>query len=85
MGNLTSTFCCNWKERSKSQITDCSTWFPQQGQHISIRTFRELNPAPTSSPTSTKTEIQWNGVSSRSTGEVLEEVNRQLMTLQLRR
>nr|AQT01525.1 AC4 protein [Tomato yellow spot virus] len=85
MGNLTSTSCCNWKERSRSRIIDCSTWFPQQGQHISIRTFRELNPAPTSSPTSTRTEIQLNGVNSRSTGEVLEEANRQLMTLQLRR
>ncbi|AAM12374.1 AC4 protein [Sida mottle virus] len=40
MGNLTSTSCCNWKEKSKSQITDCSTWYPQLGQHISIRTYR---------------------------------------------
>ncbi|CAD89705.1 AC4 [Sida micrantha mosaic virus] len=85
MGNLTSTACCNWKERSKSQITDCSTWYPQIGQHVSIRTFRELNPAPTSSPTSTRTEIQLNGGNSRSTEEVLGEANRQLMTLQLTR
>ncbi|AJE29612.1 C4 [Oxalis yellow vein virus] len=85
MGNLTSTSCCNWRERSRSQITDCSTWFPHHGQHISIRTFRELNRAPTSSPTSTRTETPSNGVSFRSTAEVLGEVNRQLMTLQLRR
>nr|AGD98591.1 AC4 protein [Sida mottle virus] len=85
MGNLTSTSCCNWKERVQSQITDCSTWYPQLGQHISIRTYRELSRAPTSSHTSTRTEIQWNGGSSRSTEEVQGEDNRQLMTLQLRR
>nr|QWB14654.1 AC4 protein [Tomato yellow spot virus]QWB14729.1 AC4 protein [Tomato yellow spot virus]QWB14734.1 AC4 protein [Tomato yellow spot virus]QWB14739.1 AC4 protein [Tomato yellow spot virus] len=85
MGNLTSMFCCNWKGKSKSQIKDSSTWYPKQGQHISIRTFRELSHRPTSSPTSTRTEIRWNGGNFRSTDEVLEEVSRRLMTLQRRR
>nr|QTT61845.1 C4 [Opuntia virus 2-DBG_56] len=79
MGNLISTSCFNSKEKSSAQITDCSTWFPQPGQHISIRTFRELNPAPMSSPTSTRMETHWNGDNSRSTADLLEEVNRQLM------
>nr|QTT61675.1 C4 [Opuntia virus 2-DBG_56]QTT61680.1 C4 [Opuntia virus 2-DBG_56]QTT61685.1 C4 [Opuntia virus 2-DBG_56]QTT61690.1 C4 [Opuntia virus 2-DBG_56]QTT61695.1 C4 [Opuntia virus 2-DBG_56] len=79
MGNLISTSCFNSKGKSSAQITDYSTWFPQPGQHISIRTFRELNPAPMSSPTSTRMETHWNGENSRSTAEVLEEVNRQLM------
>ncbi|QOI11361.1 AC4 protein [Cnidoscolus blistering yellow mosaic virus] len=85
MGNLIFTSCCNWKEKSKSRITDCSTWYPQLDQHISIPTFRELNQVPTSSPTSIRTEIHSSGVCSRSTEEVLVAVNRQLMTLHLRR
>nr|ANN23965.1 AC4 [Sida yellow net virus] len=85
MESLISTSFSSSKGNSSARIIDCSTWYPQQGQHISIRTFRELNPAPTSSPTSTKTETQLNGDSSRSTEEVLEEANRQLMMLQLRR
>nr|QHA25151.1 AC4 protein [Tomato yellow spot virus] len=85
MGNLTSTCLSNSKGNSSAQIIDSSTLYPKPGQHISIRTFRELNHRPTSSPTSTRTEIQWNGGNSKSTDEVLEEVSRRLMTLQLRR
>nr|ALF37821.1 cell cycle regulator [Beet curly top virus] len=85
MGNLISTSCFNSKEKFRSQISDYSTWYPQPGQHISIQTFREVNPAPTSSPTSTRTETQLNGGNSRSTVEVLEEVNRQLTTHMPRR
>nr|AAL82825.1 putative AC4 protein [Tomato chlorotic vein virus] len=81
MGNLISTFCFNSKETSVARINDSSTWYPQLGQHISIRTFRELNPAPTSNLTSTKTEILSNGVNSRSTEEVLEAASRQVTTL----
>nr|QGT31825.1 AC4 [Tomato chlorotic mottle Guyane virus]WLD53472.1 AC4 protein [Tomato chlorotic mottle Guyane virus] len=80
MGSLISTSCFNSKASSAARITDCSTWFPHPGQHISIRTFRELNRAPTSSPTSIRTEIQLNGEHSRSTEEVLEAVANQLTT-----
>nr|AYW01572.1 AC4 protein [Tomato leaf curl New Delhi virus]AYW01585.1 AC4 protein [Tomato leaf curl New Delhi virus] len=55
MGALISTFLSNSKGNSSAQIKDSSTWYPQPGQHISIRTFRELNPHLTSKNTSTKT------------------------------
>nr|QJA07403.1 C4 protein [Tomato leaf curl Uganda virus] len=80
MGSLISTCLFNSKGNSTAKITDSSTWYPQPGQHISIRTFRELNPAPTSSPTSTRTETHLNGENSRLTAEVLEEVARMLTT-----
>nr|QIH13714.1 C4 protein [Ageratum enation virus]QIH13722.1 C4 protein [Ageratum enation virus] len=84
MGLLISTCLSSSKENSSARITDSSTWYPQHGQHISIRTFRELNPAPTSSPISTRTETQSNGENSRSMEDLLEEVNRQLMMQQQR-
>ncbi|ADV15513.1 AC4 protein [Sida mosaic Bolivia virus 1] len=81
MGSLISTSSSSSKGSSNARITDSSTWSPKPGQRISIRTFRELNHRPTSSPTSTKTAIPSNGENSRSTGEVLEEVAKQLTTL----
>nr|UNA95412.1 AC4 protein [Kudzu mosaic virus] len=42
MGNLTSTCCFNSKENSSAATNGSSTLYPKQGQHISIRTFREL-------------------------------------------
>ncbi|ABS32018.1 AC4 protein [Begomovirus allamandae] len=80
MGALISTCSCSSKANSTARIRDSSTWYPQPGQHISIQTFRELNPAPMSSPTSTRMETPLNGVSSRSTEEVLGEAARMLMT-----
>nr|QSS76729.1 C4 protein [Tomato curly stunt virus] len=80
MGNLISTCLFSSTENSTARITDSSTWYPQTGQHISIRTFRELNPAPTSSPTSTRMETHLNGENSRSTAEVLEEAAKMLTT-----
>nr|AUR45001.1 AC4 [Tomato leaf curl Palampur virus] len=56
MGLRISMFSSNLKENSSAKITDSSTWFPQVGQHISIRTFRELNQRQMSKLTSTKTE-----------------------------
>nr|UOQ23382.1 AC4 protein [Squash leaf curl China virus]UOQ23398.1 AC4 protein [Squash leaf curl China virus]UOQ23449.1 AC4 protein [Squash leaf curl China virus] len=56
MGLRISTFLSSSKESSNARITDSSTWCPQVGQHISIRTFRELNRHRTSRNTSTKTE-----------------------------
>nr|AFX60683.1 AC4 [Macroptilium yellow spot virus] len=79
MGSLISTSCFNLKGNSSAQIADCSTWYPQQDQHISIRTFRELNRAPTSSPTSTRMETPSNGVNFRSM-LVLQEVANRLQT-----
>nr|AEK78894.1 AC4 protein [Ageratum enation virus] len=81
MGNLIFTCLSSSKGNISARINDSSTWYPQTGQHISIRTFRELNPAPTSSPTSTRTETPSNGENSRSMGDLHEEVNRQLMML----
>nr|AEX92959.1 unknown [Tomato leaf curl Sudan virus]AEX92967.1 unknown [Tomato leaf curl Sudan virus]AKJ79152.1 C4 [Tomato leaf curl Sudan virus]AKJ79153.1 C4 [Tomato leaf curl Sudan virus]AKJ79154.1 C4 [Tomato leaf curl Sudan virus] len=81
MGNHISMCLCSSRANSSAQITDSSTWSPQPGQHISIRTFRELNPAPTSSPTSTRTETPSNGVSFRSTEDLQEGDSNQPMTL----
>nr|AGO59954.1 ac4 [Ageratum enation virus]AGO81710.1 AC4 [Ageratum enation virus] len=81
MGALISMCSSSSKGNISARINDSSTWYPQTGQHISIRTFRELNPAPTSSPTSTRTETPSNGESSRSMEDLHEEVNRQLMML----
>ncbi|ABS29540.1 C4 [Okra leaf curl Mali virus] len=66
---------------TNARITDSSTWSPQTGQHISIQTFRELNPAPTSSPTLTRMETHSNGENSRSTEDLQEEASRRQMTL----
>ncbi|AAD17901.1 AC4 protein [Chino del tomate virus] len=85
MGSLISTFSSNSKGSTSARITDSSIWSPQPGQHISIRTYRELNPAPTSSPTSTRTEIQLSGENSRSTADQLEEVSNLLTTHMPRR
>ncbi|CAR65250.1 hypothetical protein ToLCCV_gp7 [Tomato leaf curl Cameroon virus] len=80
MASLISMCFCNSKANTTARINDSSTWYPQQGQHISIQTFRELNPAPTSSPTSTRTGTHLNGENSKSTAEVLEEAARMLTT-----
>ncbi|ADF58298.1 AC4 [Okra yellow mosaic Mexico virus - [Sida:Colima 2]] len=85
MGNLICTSSSSSRGNTGARITDSSTWCPQPGQHISIQTFRELNPAPTSSPTLTKTETPLNGGSFKSTEDVLEEVSRQLTTHMPRR
>ncbi|ABC54996.1 C4 protein [Tomato leaf curl Philippines virus - [LB]] len=81
MGALISTCLSNSRENTSARSSDSSTWYPQPGQHISIRTFRELNPAPTSSPISTRTETPSNGESFRSTEDLQEGDNNQPMTL----
>ncbi|CAM91891.1 C4 protein [Bean leaf curl Madagascar virus] len=81
MASLISMCFSSSKGSSTAKIRDSSTWSPQIGQHISIQTFRELNPAPTSSPTSTRMETHSNGENSRSTGDLQEEGSRQPMTL----
>nr|CCG85201.1 C4 protein [Okra yellow crinkle virus] len=80
MGSLISTCSSSSKASTSAQISDSSTWSPRLGQHISIRTFRELSLARTSSPTSTRTATPSNGENSRSTDEVLGEAARLLTT-----
>ncbi|ALK03496.1 AC4 [VEM begomovirus 5] len=85
MGSLISTCLSSSRGNMHARITDSSIWYPQLDQHISIQTYRELGRAPTSSPTSTRTETHWNGVNSRSTVEVLEEAASRLTTHMPRR
>nr|UYS88298.1 C4 protein [Tomato yellow leaf curl virus] len=85
MGNHISMCLSSSKASSTAKIRDSSTWSPQTGQHISIQTFRELNPAPTSSPISTRMETHWNGESFRSTEDLQEEDNNLQTTLTPRR
>ncbi|AEN03366.1 AC4 [Tomato chlorotic leaf distortion virus-[Capsicum]] len=77
MGSLISTYSSSSRGNTSARITDSSIWSPQPGQHISIQTFRELNRARTSSPTSTRMETPLNGENSRSTADLLEEVSKQ--------
>nr|AGE92369.1 AC4 protein [Ramie mosaic virus] len=65
MGALTSMFSFNSRGNTNARITDSSTWYPQPGRHISIRTFRELSPAPMSKNIWRKTATPPNGESFR--------------------
>ncbi|QDJ95889.1 AC4 protein [Sida chlorotic leaf virus] len=85
MGSLISMCLYSSKGSSTAQITDYSIWCPQPGLPISTQTYKELNPAPTSSPTSRKTVTPSNGGCSRSTEEVLAAVSRHLTTQPPRR
>nr|UUV61268.1 C4 [Tomato mottle leaf curl virus]UUV61273.1 C4 [Tomato mottle leaf curl virus] len=75
MGNLISTCSSSSRENTTAKTTDSSTLYPQPGQHISIRTFRELNPHLTSRPMWRKTETSLIMEFSRSTADQLEEVS----------
>ncbi|AGT42499.1 C4 protein [Tomato leaf curl Sudan virus] len=81
MGNLICMPLFSSKANTSARITDSSTWYPQVDQHISIRTFRELNPHLMSSPTSIKMETPSIGVSFRSMEDLQEEDNNQPMML----
>nr|AWC15008.1 C4 protein [Pedilanthus leaf curl virus]AWC15014.1 C4 protein [Pedilanthus leaf curl virus] len=81
MGALICTCSSSSKGNTGAKISDSSTWSPQPGQHISIRTFRELNQAQTSSPIWRRTETPSNGESFRSMEDLLEEGNNQPTTL----
>nr|WCL96076.1 C4 protein [Tomato leaf curl Cebu virus] len=85
MGALISMCSSSSRGNTDARITDSSIWYPQTGQHISIQTFRELNPAPTSSPISTRTETPSIGENFKSTEDLLEEVNNRQMMLTPRR
>nr|WIL10094.1 AC4 Protein [Cotton leaf curl Multan virus] len=81
MGNLIFTCSSNSRGNTSARISDSSTWSPQAGQHISIRTFRELNQAQMSRPTSTRTGTLSSGESFRSMEDQQEEDSRQQTTL----
>ncbi|ACA61093.1 C4 protein [Tomato leaf curl Cebu virus] len=81
MGALISMCSSSSRGNTDARINDSSIWYPQPDQHISIQTFRELNQAPTSNPILIKTETPSNGVSFRSTEDLLEGVNKQPMML----
>nr|AJE24853.1 AC4 protein [Tomato leaf curl Joydebpur virus] len=75
MGNLIYTCSSNLRENSNAKITDSSTSFPRPGQHISIRTFRELRALQMSKPMWRKTETSLILEFSRSMADQLEEVS----------
>ncbi|ADE09161.1 C4 protein [Tomato leaf curl Taiwan virus] len=74
MGLLICTFSSNSKANSNAKTTDSSTSHPQPGQHISIRTFRELRAQQMSKPIWKKTETCLIMEFSKSTEDQLEEV-----------
>ncbi|QFG39757.1 AC4 protein [Pepper blistering leaf virus] len=84
MGSLISMCSSNSKVNTSAQITDSSTWYPQIGQHISIRTFRELRARQMSRPTWRKTETSLILEFSKSMEGQLEEVAN-LPTIRMRR
>nr|UUJ34793.1 AC4 [Cotton leaf curl Kokhran virus-Burewala] len=81
MGAIISMCSSSSRANSSARITDSSTWSPQPGQHISIRTFRELNQAQMSRPTSTRKVTLSSGESFRSMEDQQEEDSRQPTTL----
>nr|CAJ78333.1 AC4 protein [East African cassava mosaic Kenya virus] len=81
MGNLICMPSFSSRASTIVPTIDFSTSYPLPGQHISIQTFRELNPAPTSNPIWTRTETPSNGASFRSTDDLLEGDNNPPMTL----
>nr|ACS94053.1 AC4 protein [Tomato leaf curl Vietnam virus] len=71
---LTCMFSCNSKGNSNVKTKDSSISYPQAGQHISIRTFRQLKAQQMSKPTWTKTETCLIMEFSKSMEDQLEEV-----------
>ncbi|AAK58531.1 C4 [Tomato leaf curl Vietnam virus] len=71
---LTCMFSSNSKGNSNVKTKDSSISHPQAGQHISIRTFRQLKAQQMSKPIWTKTETCLIMEFSRSMEDRLEEV-----------
>ncbi|UVT85072.1 AC4 [Chilli leaf curl Nagpur virus] len=84
MGACISTRSSNSKVNPSSETLDISMSLTLVTPPNSTQTSRELSPAQMSSPTSRRTVITSTGVVFRSMEDLLEEVNRQLMTLQQR-
>ncbi|CAC85510.1 AC4 protein [Tomato yellow leaf curl China virus-Tb[Y10]] len=74
MGLLTCISSSNSKGNSSVKINDSSISYPQTGQHISIRTFRELKAQQMLNHTWKKTETCLIMEFSRSMEDRLEEV-----------
>nr|AWD84444.1 C4 protein [Chilli leaf curl virus] len=74
MGLLTCMGSSSSKESSRAKTINSSTSHPQLGQHISIRTFRELKAQAMSNPTWKKTETSLTLEFSKSMDDQLEEV-----------
>nr|UOQ23452.1 AC4 protein [Crassocephalum yellow vein virus]UOQ23455.1 AC4 protein [Crassocephalum yellow vein virus]UOQ23462.1 AC4 protein [Crassocephalum yellow vein virus]UOQ23482.1 AC4 protein [Crassocephalum yellow vein virus]UOQ23486.1 AC4 protein [Crassocephalum yellow vein virus] len=74
MGLLTCMSSSNSKGNSSVKIKDSSISYPQTGQHISIRTFRELKAQQMLNHTWKKTETCLIMEFSRSMDDRLEEV-----------
>ncbi|ACA96967.1 AC4 [Gossypium punctatum mild leaf curl virus] len=84
MGLCISTPSSSSKVKPSSETPDISMSLTLITPPNSIQTSRELSPVPMSNPTSRRTMITSTGVSFRSTEDLLEEVNRQLMMQQQR-
>nr|QOW17523.1 AC4 protein [Ageratum yellow vein China virus] len=74
MGLLTCISSSNSRVSSNAKTTGSSISHPQPGQHISIRTFRELKAQQMSRPTWKKTETCLIMEFSKSMEDQLEEV-----------
>ncbi|UFT26566.1 AC4 protein [Desmodium mosaic virus] len=85
MGNPISMCLSNSKVKPRYTTKEPSTLYPQPGQHISIRTFRELRAAQMLSHTWKKTETSLILEFSRSMADQVEEVNNQSTILTRRR
>nr|AHN52053.1 AC4 protein [Tomato yellow leaf curl virus]AHN52059.1 AC4 protein [Tomato yellow leaf curl virus]AHN52065.1 AC4 protein [Tomato yellow leaf curl virus] len=75
MGNHISMCLSNSKASTNVRTHGSSTWYPQTGQHISIRTFRQLRAQQMSRPTWRKTETSLILEFSKSMADQLEEVS----------
>nr|AGH27832.1 AC4 protein [Tomato yellow leaf curl virus] len=75
MGNHISMCLSNSKANTNVRTSGSSTWYPQTGQPISIRTFRQLRAQQMSRPTWRKTETSLILEFSKSIGDQLEEVS----------
>ncbi|ALV85586.1 ac4 protein [Pavonia mosaic virus] len=84
MEHLISMLCCSSKESSSARIVDSSTCDIPNIQMSVMGNTNRVNPPPTPNHTSRRVEITSNGVLFRSTADLLEEVNRQLMMQQQR-
>nr|AGH27856.1 AC4 protein [Tomato yellow leaf curl virus] len=75
MGNHISMCLSNSKANTNVRTIGSSTWYPQTGQHISIRTFSQLRAQQMSRPTWRKTETSLILEFSKSIADRLEEVS----------
>nr|AIY31210.1 AC4 protein [Tomato yellow leaf curl virus] len=75
MGNHISMCLSNSKPSTNVRTNGSSSWYPQTGQHISIRTFRQLRAQEKSRPTWRKTVTSLILEFSKSMADQLEELS----------